>query len=206
MGTSNFCYVNRCVVTTKEDYEFNNFPKLGDWCNNNRNYPSKEVLYKDDPHTKEYVKTIKPIRLHKIVYTSGYYEYACIDFVCNDSVYNSEYEYVFVTDCLGNLGYYNFQDMKEIQTEIVETFQITNEEFETIYNKVMSNMGITENDEDDFDVFFDTLMDEINDKIIDNERIHCNKIIDLIKEGYGYEEYGCVAVASNGEACYQKID
>jgi RNAse (barnase) inhibitor barstar len=204
MGASNFCYVNRCVVTSNDDYEFNNLPKLGDWCNNNRNYPSKEVLINELSCCKDYIKSIKPIRLHRIVMTSGYYEHACIDFVCNDSVYNSEY--VFVTDCLGSLGYYNFQDMKVIQSEIVETFQITNEEFETIYNKVMSNMGITENDEDDFDVFFDVLMNEINDKIIDNERIHCNKIIDLIKEGYGYEEYGCVCVASNGETLYNKID
>jgi hypothetical protein len=204
MGTSNFCYENRCVVTSNDDYEFNNLPQLGDWVNNSRNFPSKEVLINELSCCKDYIKSIKPIRLHRIVMTSGYYEHACIDFVCNDSVYNSEY--VFVTDCLGSLGYYNFQDMKEIQSEIVETFQITNEEFETIYNKVMSNMGITENDEDDFDVFFDVLMNEINDKIIDNERIHCNKIIDLIKEGYGYEEYGCVCVASNGETLYNKID
>lgn len=205
MGTRNFCYENRCVVTSNDDYEFNNLPQLGDWVNNSRNFPSKEVLYSEENCTKEYVKALKkPIRLHRIVMTSGYYEHACIDFVHNDKLDNSEY--VFVTDCLGGLGYYSFEDMKEIQSEIVETFQISNEEFTSIYNKVMSNMGITENDENDFDVFFDALMDEINNKIIDNERIHCNKIIDLIKESYGYEEYGCECVASNGEAVYKKID
>lgn len=199
MGAKNFCYNNRCVVTSNEDYEFNNLPKLGDWVNNSRNYPSKEVLYQEENSTKEYAKEIKkPIRLHKIVMTSGYYEHACIDFIVND--------YEYVTDCLGCLGYYCFQDMKEIQTEIVETYHISNEEFTSIYNKVMTNMGITENDEDNFDTFFDVLMNEINEKILDNERIHCNKIIDLIKDGYGYEEYGCVAVASNGESVYEKID
>ena len=203
MGTSNFCYENRCVVTSDNDYEFNNLPKLGDWVNNSRNFSSKEVLYSEENCTKEYVKALKkPIRLHRLVMTSGYYEHACIDFVHNENLYNSEY--VFVTDCLGSLGYYSFKDMKEIQTEIVETFQITNEEFTSIYNKVMSKMGITENDVDDFDVFFDVLMDEINNKIIDNERIHCNKIIDLIKENYGYEEFDCVCVLRLTENQYMK--
>ena len=132
MGTSNFCYQNRCVVLTNDDYEFDNVPKLGNWVNDNRNYPSKEILYKETSCTKEYAKTIKPIRLHQIVMTIGYYEHACIDFILNENEY--------VTDCLGSLGYYNFCDMEEIQNEIVETYHITHEEFQLIYKKVMNNI------------------------------------------------------------------
>ena len=198
MGTSNFCYQNRCVVLTNDDYEFDNVPKLGNWVNDSRSYASKEILYKEISCTNEYAKTIKPIRLHQIVMTNGYYEHACIDFILNENEY--------VTDCLGSLDYYNFCDMEEIQNEIVETYHITHEEFQLIYKKVMNNMGISETDEDDFDTFFDVLMNEIYDKIVENEIVHCNKIIDLIKENYGYEEYGCVAVASNGESFYNKID
>ena len=59
MGTRNFCYENRCVVTSNDDYEFNNLPQLGDWVNNSRNFPSKEVLYSEENCTKEYVKALK---------------------------------------------------------------------------------------------------------------------------------------------------
>jgi hypothetical protein len=71
----------------------------------------------------------------------------------------------------------------------------------------MDVMGITaETDEDKFQSFYEYLLEDIDEKIVENEEIHCNKIIDLIKEKYGYEEYSCVAFASNGEAFYQKID
>jgi hypothetical protein len=31
-------------------------------------------------------------------------------------------------------------------------------------------------------------MDDIDEKIVENEMVHCNKIIDIIKKIYGYKE------------------
>lgn len=199
MGTSNFLYKNRCVVVTNEDYECGNYPKLGDWVNNNRNYPSTEIIHNEDFSTKEYTKSIKPIQLHNIVMTNGYYEHACIDFIRNEDK--------SAIDCTGWSCYYDFNSIGEIIEPITNDYNITAEEIKTLIQKRMDAMGITaETDEDTFQEFYEYLMDDIDEKIIENEKIHCNKIIDLIKKEYDYEEYGCVAVASNGEASYQKID
>lgn len=199
MGANNFSYTNRCVVVSDDDYEFGNIPNLGDYANNSRNYPSKEILHSEDFSTKEYAKSIKPIQLHKIVLTSGYYEHGCIDFVRNDE--NSAIDYV------GWSCYYDFNSIEEIIEPITSNFNITAEEIKTLIKQRMDAMNITaETDEDEFQSFYEYLMEDIDEKIIENEENHCNKMIDLIKEKYDYEEYGCVAVASNGEAFYQKVN
>lgn len=197
MGAKNFMYKNRCVVVTNEDYECGNYPKLGDWVNNNRSYPSREIIHSEAFSTKEYAKSIKPIQLHNIVMTSGYYEHACIDFIRNEEK--------SAIDCIGWSCYYDFNSIEEIIEPITNDYNITAEEIKTLIQKRMDVMGITaETDEDTFQSFYEYLMDDIDEKIVENEEIHCNKIIDLIKKEYGYEEYGCVAVASNGEGFYQK--
>ena len=68
-------YQNRCVVITDDDYEFGNLPTLGDYIDISRSYPSRIVEIDDLELTKvkEYRATIKPIHLHNIVVTSGYY-------------------------------------------------------------------------------------------------------------------------------------
>lgn len=199
MGANNFSYKNRCVVVSDDDYEFGNIPNLGDYANNSRNYPSREILHSEDFSTKEYAKSIKPIQLHNIVMTSGYYEHACIDFIRDDEK--------SAIDCTGWSCYYDFNSIEEIIEPITNNYNITAEEIKTLIQQRMDVMGITtETDEDTFQSFYEYLMDDIDEKIVENEKIHCNKIIDLIKEKYDYEEYGCVAVASNGEAFYQKID
>lgn len=193
MGANNFSYENRCVVVTNEDFESNNLPKLGDWININRNYPCKVL----DREENKVIDKTKPIVFHEIVLTSGYYEHACLDYIRNE---------VYITDCLGALGFYCFKDMDTIQREIVAIHDITKQEFTNTYQQVMSDMGITEEDEDDFDKFFDIFMSEIYDIVVYNERLHCEQIIDQIKEQYGYKEYYCVGVASNGEAFYKAIN
>lgn len=80
MSTNNFCYENRCVVVTDDDYTSGNIPRLGDYIKDcNRNYPSYEL---------ELSSRMKLIRetllITKIVITSGYYSDACIDFVQNE--------------------------------------------------------------------------------------------------------------------------
>jgi uncharacterized protein (UPF0216 family) len=53
----------------------------------------------------------------------------------------------------------------------------------------MELMNITaETDEDEFQTFYEHLMLEIDDTIAENEMVHCNKIIDIIKKIYGYKE------------------
>lgn len=197
MGTSNFFFLNRCVVTTNEDYELNNLPKLGDWCNNNQNYSSKEVLIDELSCCKDYIKSIKPIRLHKIVLTSGYYEGGCIDFVRNTDDTPQNYIDLDI--------YYDWKTINSVIDEITNNFNITDIEIKTIVKNRMWAMQIPDTEEEDSS-FYEYVMEDIEEKIIENEEIHCNKIIDLIKEKYGYEEYGCVAVASNGESLYNKID
>ena len=201
MGARNFVYQNRCVVITDDDYEFGNLPTLGDYFDNSRNYPSRIVEIEDLELKKveQYRTTIKPIRLHNIVVTSGYYEHACLDFLRNED--NSSIDYV------GWTCYYNFDTIEEIIEPITNNFNITAEEIKALIKYRMDAMLITaETDEDKFQSFYEYLMDDIDEKIIENEEIICNKIIDLIKESYGYEEYGCVAVASNGEGFYQKVE
>ena len=201
MGARNFVYQNRCVVITDDDYEFGNLPTLGDYIDISRSYPSRIVEIDDLELTKvkEYRATIKPIHLHNIVVTSGYYEHACLDFLRNED--NSSIDYV------GWSCHYDFNTIEEIIEPITSNFNITAEEIKTLIKHRMDAMHITaETDEDKFQSFYEYLMDDIDEKIIENEKIICNKIIDLIKESYGYEEYGCVAVASNGEGFYQKVE
>ena len=201
MGARNFMYQNRCVVITDDDYEFDNLPTLGDYFDNSRNYPSRivEIENLELKKVEQYRTTIKPIRLHNIVVTSGYYEHACLDFLRNED--NSSIDYV------GWACYYNFDTIEEIIEPITSNFNITYEEIKALIKFRMDVMLITaEIDEDKFQSFYEYLMDDIDEKIIENEEIICNKIIDLIKESYGYEEYGLVAVASNGEGFYQKIE
>ena len=201
MGARNFMYQNRCVVITDDDYEFDNLPTLGDYFDNRRNYPSRivEIENLELKKVEQYRTTIKPIRLHNIVVTSGYYEHACLDFLRNED--KSSIDYV------GWTCYYNFDTIEEIIEPITSNFNITAEEIKALIKYRMDAMLITaETDEDKFQSFYEYLMDDIDEKIIENEEIICNKIIDLIKESYGYEEYGCVAVASNGEGFYQKVE
>ena len=201
MGARNFVYQNRCVVITDDDYEFDNLPTLGDYFDNSRNYPSRivEIENLELKKVEQYRTTIKPIRLHNIVVTSGYYEHACLDFLRNED--KSSIDYV------GWTCYYNFDTIEKIIEPITSNFNITAEEIKALIKYRMDAMLITaETDEDKFQSFYEYLMDDIDEKIIENEEIICNKIIDLIKESYGYEEYGLVAVASNGEGFYQKLE
>jgi predicted transcriptional regulator len=181
MGAINFSYVNRCVVITDDDYNFGNIPTLGDYANNSRNYPSKFVEYDEIKDVKEFLKTIKPIQLHNIVLTSGYYEDACIDFV-RDTEKSA-------MDCTGWSCNYNYDTINEIIGYIANDYNITAEDIKTLIQKRMDAMYITaETDEDEFQSFYEYLMDDIDEKIIQNEMAHCNHIIDIIKKIYGYKE------------------
>ena len=66
MATGNFCYENRCVVVTDDDYEIGNLPEMGECVDNSRNYPSY---------------LIEEFEFWVVVLTAGYYEGACIDYI-----------------------------------------------------------------------------------------------------------------------------
>lgn len=66
MATGNFCYENRCVVVTDDDYEMDNLPEMGERVDNSRNYPSY---------------LIKEFEFWDVVISAGYYEGACIDYI-----------------------------------------------------------------------------------------------------------------------------
>jgi hypothetical protein len=184
MGAINYSYINRCVVVTNDDYEFENIPTLGEYANNSRSYPSRLIEFDEIGEVNSFLQTIKPIKLHNIVLTSGYYENACIDFVRNEN--NSAMDYT------GWSCSYNYNDINEIINDVSSRYNISAEEVETILQKRMELMNITaETNDDDFQTFYENLMDDIDEKIVENEMVHCNKIIDIIKKMYGYKEiYG----------------
>lgn len=198
MGTRNFSYINRCVVVTDDDYNFGNIPTLGEYANNSRNYPSRLVEYDVIDEVYSFLQTIKPIKFHNIVLTSGYYEDACIDFVRDEDKSAMDYT--------GWSCSYNYNDINKIIDDVSNRYNISVQEVENILQKRMELMNITaETDDDDFQTFYENLIDDIDEKIIENEVTHCNKIIDIIKNLYEYDEYNCIAVASNGEGFYEKV-
>lgn len=66
MATGNFCYENRCVVVTNDDYDMGNVPVMGECVDNSRNYPSY---------------LIEEFGFWEVILTVGYYEGACIDYI-----------------------------------------------------------------------------------------------------------------------------
>lgn len=67
MATGNFCYVNRCVVVTNDDFELDNIPNFGRCIN----------LYSRCFSTH----VIEDFEFFKVIITTGYYEDACIDYI-----------------------------------------------------------------------------------------------------------------------------
>ena len=181
MGAINYSFINRCVVVTNDDYEFENIPTLGEYANNSRSYPSRLIEYDEINEVKSFLQTIKPIKLHNIVLTSGYYENACIDFVRDEDK--------SAIDFTGWSCSYNYNNINEIINDISSRYNISAQEVETILQKRMELMNITaETDDNDFQSFYESLMDDIDEKIVENEIPYCNKIIDIIKKVYGYKE------------------
>ncbi len=181
MGAFNYSFINRCVVVTDDDYEFENIPALGEYANNSTSYPSRYIEYDKINGVRSFLQTIKPIKLHNIVLTSGYYENYCIDFVRDTDKSAIDYTGWSCT--------YNYNNINEIINDISSRYNISTQEVETILKKRMELMNITaETDDDDFQTFYESLMDDIDAKIVENEIPLCNKIIDIIKKEYCYLE------------------
>ena len=175
MGTRNFAYDNRCIVVKDEDYEYGNIPKLGD-CDNDRNYPSREIAEDDMPEFNFWTPVI----------TSGYYADACIDYVRNER--DAEY-------WLGNDAYY--ETKKDVIDECVREFKLSRYRLNKILPKVYKDLPFYE--------WYGDAINALTEYLADVEEKKVNEYLDELKAKYGYEEIGLVATASNGEGLYQKV-
>jgi hypothetical protein len=73
MGAANFCYENRCIVVTNEDFEFGNVPA------HNKFHPGSLHSY------PSYFLDDSDFEFWDVVLTAGYYEAACIDYERNSA-------------------------------------------------------------------------------------------------------------------------
>lgn len=185
-GTGNFYYKNRCVVVTDEDFENDNVPPLSDRpIDNSRNYPAYEVdiwkLYKDD------------LKFNiKITFRSGYYEGACIDYLEDEDA--------------NPVNYDSMRDIENWELDIdIPTYEEMLEKYENEHLKEYDDLDNFDYSEDDYEnEMFDTAKKQAI-KLYDSEIEKANKIIDKIKEDFGYDEYKVSARFSSGETWYSKI-
>ena len=112
MATGNFCYENRCVVVTNDDYEIGNLPEMGECVDNSRNYPSY---------------LLKEFEFWVVVLTAGYYEGACIDYIKHHK--RSPYDVV-----QGYIGYPPTK--KELFKECKEAFGLSRRKMQAICGNV----------------------------------------------------------------------
>ncbi len=164
--------------------------------------------------------------LHRIVLTLGYYCAACIDYIDWDienefSIINikDNIDYLFTHHILNSINE-AVEENSSIEEMRDYVLSILMEEYERILrdttefeNKLRINIEelLTKESLKDYKQskiasnelreLCHTYVTEINN----NEINFCNDYIDKLKEEFGFEEYGCIAVASNGEASYEKI-
>lgn len=178
MSTSNFCYDNRCVVVTNDDYECGNYPELGDYRHESlRSYPSHKLNGFD-------------FTFWELVYTSGYYEHACIDYVPKP---DSRSIYDFFSPS-------RYSSVKEFCDDLVCTFAgiVSKTKIRTLFS------GLRHSGQEIYD-FLVAKFEVFVEYAADVERPKVDAAIDKIKTDYGYEEYGVCARFSNSETWYSKI-
>lgn len=123
----------------------------------------------------------------EVVLTRGYYEGACIDY--------QEHHYKTLDDVIVDyIGYPNTQE--ELFHECRRAFGLSERKMRKICGNV-SGMNISH--------YIDNAIEKVGEYLAEQEEVKVNKFIDGLKQLYGYEEYKCFAVASNGEAFYERI-
>lgn len=147
MATGNFCYKNRCVVVTNDDYDMGNVPDIGECVDRSRDFPSS---------------LIKEFEYWNVVITSGYYADACIDYIektdrtpydvaqsyigypCSKKELFEECKRVFglsrrkMQAICGNVGNMDIDDYVEAATEKVGEYLAEKEEKEV--NEYIDNL------------------------------------------------------------------
>lgn len=119
-----------------------------------------------------------------VVMTYGYYEHACIDYMPKEKeIYDFVDPYYYATK-------------KDLFNAICEAFDISRYKLNKIFGK-LGNKGIED--------YFDAKCDELLEYLVDKEEKEVNKIIDNIKEVYGYKEYRTIGCFSNGEAVIEEV-
>lgn len=129
MATSNFCYDNRCVVVTNDDYECGNHPQLDEYRPESlRSYPSHKLAGYD-------------FIFWDVVLTLGYYEHACIDYVERPDSRNV-YDYFNGFRCSGKEIYDFLEDKFD---EFVEyAAAIERKKVEAAIDKIKADYGYEE--------------------------------------------------------------
>ena len=180
MSCPNFSYQNRCVLVTDEDYEFGNHPRLGEWCDDDRNYPSRALAkWEDDFY------------FVKVVMTGGNYSGNCIDYIrISKTIY----------DVMGDPYYYRNYNRKELIKDLQYFFPGFSERF---FNKHLKGCNMLR---DDYQDKLYKAFDAIEEAIADKELAEADRVVDEIKKSYGYTELVCGGIFSNGEAIYYDKD
>ena len=181
MATGNFCFKNRCIVVTDEDYEDGNYPVLGWYANTSGNYSS---LYLRD----------NPFLTVDLVLTVGYYEHACLDFINKEDFL---YDYIYTPDSVDEM----YKDI----LGLMHNFHIkvnTKKLRELVTRWCISNDVPTRAKRDDISdesVEYDNLLKYIAECELPTINAH----LDKIKDDYGYDEVVVSARFSNGETIYK---
>lgn len=179
MGAANFCFDNRCVVVTDEDYEDGNYPKLGDWLpGSRRSYDSRKL----DGYS---------FRFWEVVLTSAYYSGGCIDYVEKENDGRS------INDCFRPHIYENVAEFcRDLHQEFSDL--ISKSRIRKIFSGIKKTGWSV-------DRFIEERYDDFVQVIEEIERPKVNAAIDKIKEDYGYDEYAVSVRFSNGETWYEKV-
>lgn len=179
MGTSNFCYKNRCVVVTDEDYEDGNVPAHNTYDKSSlRSFPS---YFLDDSN----------FEFWDVVLTAGYYDAACIDYKPKLDEYGQD----MVTRRMRYAHWYS--SVTELIEDFVDEFKISRYRVRKLIGKLSECK--------DLERFCERAFDRVHEYLSELEEDKVNEFIDQIKEEYGYSEYEVSGIFSNGEAVYSKI-
>lgn len=175
MSTPNFSYKHRCIVVTDEDYECGNYP---------------ETEYIPQGFTS-YPQSLIPtdFRFFNVVMVAGYYEASCIDYEEKDNEFK---------DLLGFSWGYEAESKAEFWCDLKEErFKISRYRFDRL------TKGINRKDFENAWEFADKLCDVVGEYLAAQEETEVNDWLDHLMDEYGYKEYVCYAVFSNGEAWYE---
>ena len=177
MSAPNFAYDHRCIVVSNDDWDMGNVPPIKDSnYDYDRNYPSKELKVSND------------FRFWDIIITAGYYADSCIDYMRNESL---------IEDELGACHYY--ETKKEFFDAVRKEFpQYKLSDYRL--NKICGKVSDFKN----LDYYIDNAYEVISNYLAELEEVKVNQYLDGLMKSYGYEEYVCVAISSNGEGFYRK--
>ncbi len=178
MSTNNFAFENRCIVVEDDDFTFENVPKHLEYVQgSNRNYPS---YYLDEYRNRFYTLDI--------VMTAAYYSGACIDYTPDERYLNCIYE---CRNVVSN------RDADDIFDDIYNDFKAYKPQKRELRKLVKDAYNAECGNYKPFDALFEFLFAL--------EKVEADKILDQIKDDYGYTEVRKIGNFCNGEALYETI-